>query len=366
MAKDTINWFDVCKELVAKYDVLAALLITMALVIVSTWLGIHNNMVVPFFANPHFRYLSPNPLRFLSNWDGPDYIAIAKHGYRTLLHASFFPLYPLLIRGVYYLVRSYLMSALLISWGSLVGAIYFYIKIVKRLGIGGKESSRLLAVAPFILFPTGVFFIATYTESLFSLLALASLYMSLQKRYVWAGVLLFFVNLTHIPGIFVIIMDALVLWEERLPLRKITITVGMGTSGIAAYMVFLFARYHDALAFLKSQTQIHGWLGNDYYYLIRSTSFFNVLFSVLLIASAAYYWRTRKSFAVYSLLFLAIPIVGAQWGGFNRYVLVAFPVPLMLYEVFKERPRVYTFVIVASTVLWTYTLLQYAAGYVGS
>jgi Gpi18-like mannosyltransferase len=366
MTKDILAWTKQCKKLILRHDILLAFVIAVGVIIVGVWLGWKNDKTIPFYPSPHYRYLSPDPLRYLANWDGPDYIQIAKHGYKTLLSAGFYPLYPLLIRGFYYIFRSYLVSALFVSWSSLVGAIYFYIKIIRKLQLVDDQSSRWMPVLLFVLFPTGVFLIAAYTESLYAMLALGSIYFTLKKRHVSAGVLLLLANITHITGIFLIVLDGLLLFEEKVRLRKIAVTVLMGAFGSVAFMVFLTLRYHDAFAYFQSQTMVHGWLAPGYHHLITSASFFNLLFTVLLICAAKYYWRTRKSFSVYALLFLLIPIMGKQWGGFDRYVLMAFPVQWMLYEKFKDKQQTFVIVIALTAILWTYTLLLYAAGYIGS
>jgi hypothetical protein len=365
---DTVatRWVREGKRLVVRHDMLLALLLAASVIGAGTWLGWYNNKIIPAYANAHFHYLSSNPLSFLSNWDGPDYIAIAQHGYTALMSTSLFPLYPLLVRALYYVVRSYLISALLISWVSFTGAIYFYAKILKQLGLVKAGSSSISALAPFVLFPTAIFFIATYTESLFAFFALASIYYALNRHYVLAGILLLLATMTHVTGLFLVVLDAMILWEEKVPIKRIAITILTGMVGLAIFMTYLYIRYHDALAFVKAQKQGHGWLGADYLRLITSTDVFNILFCILLIAAGVYYWNKRRSLAVYALLFLLIPILGAQWGGFNRYVLMAFPIPLMLYEALKDKRQLYTFILIVSSILWTYTLLQYAAGYIGS
>lgn len=354
-------------DVVKRNDFFIALFLGATVIIIGTWLGWYNNKIIPLYPNAHFHYLSSNPLKFLSNWDGPDYINIAKHGYQNILNASFFPFYPLLIRGFYYVVRSYLMSALLISWMSLVGAIYFFIKLVKKLGLVSSQSAGATAVLFWLLFPTGVFLIATYTTSLYALLALSSIYFALNKRYYWlSGVLLFFATLTHVTGVFVVVLDLLILFEQKLPLRKIVVTAITGLAGIGAFAIYSWLHFHNIFAFVKSQHQVHGWLRFDYMRLFTTTDYLNALFVLLLIASAVYFWSRRKSFSVYSLLFLLIPLIGGIWGGFNRYVLTAFPIPLMIYGLFKEKRFLMTLILVLSVMLYTYTLLQYAGGYIGS
>src|SRR5437868_351500 len=50
-----------------------------------------------------------------SHWDTERYIAVATQGYNTLPKAGFFPLYPLLIKGVTFLIPDPLLAGLIIS-----------------------------------------------------------------------------------------------------------------------------------------------------------------------------------------------------------------------------------------------------------
>ena len=99
--------------------------------------------------------------------------------------------------------------------------------------------------------------------------------------------------------------------------------------------------------------------------LFHSNLLNNILFLVLILVSGIYWWSRNKSFAIYSLLFLLIPILGKQFGGFSRYVLMDFPIQLMLYGYFRKRKFGYSVCICLTTVLWAYFLFQFAGGYTG-
>lgn len=142
----------------------------------------------------------------------------------------------------------------------------------------------------------------------------------------------------------------------------------VGSLGLIAYMAYLFNKFNHPLAFITAQ-ESHGWvqIHQGYIHNLESTfSILNIFFVALLVLSVIYWWSRRKSFAIYSLAFLLIPIAGGQFGGFNRYTLMAFPIQFMLYEKLRNKPLAYALVLSVFSVLWTYTLLQYAGGYTGS
>jgi hypothetical protein len=98
---------------------------------------------------------------------------------------------------------------------------------------------------------------------------------------------------------------------------------------------------------------------------LQTVDFFNVVFICLLIIAIVYWWHRRRSFAVYSFLFLLIPIIGNQFGGFNRYMLVAFPVQFMAYDYLKKKNLTYSLTLAFMGIIWAYFALQYAGGYIG-
>jgi Gpi18-like mannosyltransferase len=356
------------KKQVVKRDLLLAIVIGLSIIIVGVFFGWYNNKVIPINPATSARYtMEPsNPLEFMSNWDGPNYLTIARHSYQTVNNTNFFPLYPVFIRLVADVIGSYLDSALLIAWLSLIGAIYFYLKILKRVYKIDDNLEAVRGLLFFILFPTAVFFLATYTESLFAFLALGAVYYAFQKKLLAVALFTLLCTATHITGIFVLVLIILLLREEKVKLKNIAATAIVGSLGLLSYMYYLNQTFRRPLAFISSQKQ-HGWLSvsSKYSSLIGSIDFFNGLFIILLILTVIYWWNKRKSFSIYSFLFLLVPIVGKQFGGFNRYVLMAFPAQLMLYSYLRNRRLAYSVILVVFAISWAYFLLQYAAGYVG-
>jgi hypothetical protein len=300
----------------------------------------------------------------MSDWDGPDYITVATSGYSDPSETNFFPLYPLLIRLVNEIVSSPLISALVVSWSCLVGAIYFGMKVLKKLFRLTDNREALRGILFFILFPSAVFLIATYSESLLAFLSLAALYFALQKKYLLAGLATMFVTATHITGIFIVVAVAIMLWEEKVRLRNIVIASVIGCLGLASYMVYLQAKFQSPIEFITAQ-QAHGWLEHTAHNPNLGLGWLNVILIILILTSIFYWWKRRRSLSVYSFLFLLIPIVGGQFGGFNRYVLIAFPVQFMLYGRFRSSKFAYPVCLALSAMLWSFFLFQYAGGYVG-
>ena len=330
-------------------------------------MGISNNQRVPTYSNIHYHYiLEPkNKLSLLSNWDGPDYLGIVKSGYHSLFQANFFPGYPIVIWLVNRIMPSLLDSALIVAWLSLVVAIYYYIQIVNYL-FKTDFINKIRAVLFFLLFPAGIFLVATYSESLYAALALAGIYYTFKKQYLKVAILMAFCTATHITGVFVLALILLMMKEQKEAITKILGVSLIGALGIIGYMIYCQIKFRDALAFIKSQTDIHGWIQHSWLHLITTVNLLNVILIVLLIFTAIYWWQKRRSFSLYSLMFLLIPAVGHQYGGFNRYVLMAFPLQLMAFEVLRKKTDLLYLTLIVMSSVWAYLVVQYVGGYIGS
>jgi len=352
---------------ISESEYLLALLVTLVLICVGLGLGYENNKIVP--VNPassaHYNSEPNNRLSLLSNWDGPIYLSIAQHGYTSKIQANFFPLYPLLTRIVHTVIPSVLISGLLVSWAALSGAIYFFIKILKKLYKLEDNLEALRGTLFFVLFPTGVFLLATYTESLFAFLSLGAIYFALNNRYLASALFAAFLTATHVNGLFVVAFIALILLGQKLNLVKVITTAVIGCGGFIAYLIYQEYKFHSPFAFLHAQ-KLHNWVNPTVSHLISEVLTLNGFFLLLVLISAIYWWKRRISFSIYSIFYLLIVFIGGKdFGGFGRYALMAFPLEIMLYEYFRKKKLGYSLVLAFSSILWAFILLRYMGGYTG-
>ena len=353
-------------KILEKNTFLFSISITVLIVLFSIGLSMEFNKLVPLNPDPLAHYLlePQNPLKFLANWDGPLYLKIAKTGYGDISLTKFLPLYPILIHYLNLIIPSALISALLISWVCLVFSIYFYLKIIDILFSSKGNFNKLNYLIFYIFFPSAIFFIATYSESLFAFLALGATYFALNKRYLLAGLFSSLFLVTNTYGFLTVFFIFLILVEQRQKLAKIASFLVLSSLGIVSYSIYLWNKFNSPLAFILSQKN-NGWLNGNYHELINSFNIFSLVFIFLLILGAFYWFRKRKSFALYLLSFLLIPIIGNQFGGFNRYVLMAFPLQFMAYDYLKDKPILKKGCLIILIVTWTYFTLQYGGGYIG-
>ncbi|MBA2312522.1 MAG: glycosyltransferase family 39 protein [Actinobacteria bacterium] len=137
-------------------------------------------------------------------WDALWYLRIASDGYESQDgSAAFFPLYPLVVRALSVaLGDSPLGAALIVSHGAFFVAMVLLYLLVK--GEADEEIARR-AVLYMSLFPSAFFFLAPYSESLFTMLVIACLWSARRSRWLPAGIAGGLAAATRSPGALLVV-----------------------------------------------------------------------------------------------------------------------------------------------------------------
>jgi Mannosyltransferase (PIG-V) len=122
-----------------------------------------------------------------ARWDSVWYLTIAKGGYdHDPARAAFFPLYPLILHGVGFVVGSDLIAGVLISLAA------FGVALLLLYRLAALELDRELARLTVMLVafcPMAYFFSAVYSESLFLALSVGCVWQARSGRWAAAGIL---------------------------------------------------------------------------------------------------------------------------------------------------------------------------------
>ncbi|HRQ40973.1 MAG TPA: mannosyltransferase family protein [Chloroflexota bacterium] len=207
----------------------------------------------------HLRGLDNRLLDVLgSRWDTGFYVSIAEEGYFyegvPLPSVAFFPLYPLLMRAVTAAVGDALVAGILISNAALLLASILFYRLVSE---SWDEAVADRAIWYWLIFPAAFFGTAVYSESLFLLCAIGSLYFA-RRGYWEVGALLGIgAALTRLVGIIVAPVLLLEWWRQwRMGTEGgrpspfallVPLVVPLGT---LAYVVYLWRAFGDPLAFV--------------------------------------------------------------------------------------------------------------------
>jgi Mannosyltransferase (PIG-V) len=316
-----------------------------------------------------------------SHWDGEHYVALAADGYLqppSNASPAFFPLYPLLIRGFAGLFGGPLSQPALSVWAPLVSllalpfALYFVYRIAED---GWGEHAARVAVLTLALFPTSFFFNAAYTESLFLALSAGSLWaLRVRKDLLLACLLAGLATATRNVGVFLLVPLAYEYLKNAGEYRWRGAYLALAPSGLALYAAYLWWRFGDPLLFYTQQSRwgreatgpldtligaltrggegIAGlfsarlWanpsLGRIADALMAANNAYNLIFLGLALALLVAGLKVLPpDLSAYSLLLILPPtLFGTPQGplmGLPRYVLVAFPLFIVLGALLRDR-----------------------------
>jgi hypothetical protein len=329
-----------------------------------------------------------------SHWDGEHYVALAAGGYLQppeFVSPAFFPLYPLLMRSFAELFGGPVTWGALSVWGPLISlaalpfAFFFVYRIAEEHWDAGVARGAVLALA---FFPTTFFLNAAYTESLFLALSAGSLWAARVRRdLLLACVLAGLATATRNVGVFLLVPLAYEWFKNREAYRWRGLYLALAPSGLVLYAAYLWARFGDPLLFYTDQqkwgrepagplaTVAKAWstaaegagrlldpglwsdpsLAGLADHLAGAANLYNLLFFIFAVVVLLAGLRDLPpDLALYAfLLVLPAALFGTPQQplmGAPRYVLVAFPLFLVLGLLHKNRPVFATYLVLGGLV----------------
>ncbi len=282
-----------------------------------------------------------------ARWDTAHYVTIALYGYGgagNLSHdggLGFFPLFPLLMRGVASLSGravtegSLAVSAIMIATGSFLAAIPLFAALVRRrFGPDvARTATLLLCVSPF-----SYFFTAGYSESLFLLLVVLAFTCADRRWWMLAAVCAALATSSRLVGLALPPALLLLAWKRDVPLRTLIGIAIVSPLGTLAYGLFSWWRFDDPLAYFTAQQHWGGWDEHVWFYvdlflvhpkdaLLGDPRHLVIVLNVALLAlwlvSLPWVWRLLDpGIALFTTLIVLIH--GAMtWVSLGRYLLLA-------------------------------------------
>jgi len=305
-------------------------------------------------------------LSLWNRWDAPHYVDIAKYGYSAVGEQRFFivfpPLFPLFIKLFALAIPSYELAALLVSNLAAVLASVYLFKLA-RLDL--SESAALRSVFYFCIFPTAYFLIAGYSESLFLLLAIFSIYYARTRKWTLAGIAGMLATATRLTGL--ALLPALICeflqqkqcdansdakTEEGKEKWMAVIAILMTPLGFLAYLMLNFAVFGDAFAFVSIEREhwfkqfappwvgllvaIHGIFWREPAEVVL-VCFAEIFFALFAAACTAYALKFRISYCTYMLFSLIAFTSTAFWLSIPRYTLSLFPIFIILASLSERK-----------------------------
>lgn len=186
-----------------------------------------------------------------AGWDGQWYRQVALNGYEFAADGkqhsvAFFPLFPLIIRGVMTVGLPFEVAGTLVSNLAFLGALMLLSVWVEECH--GRKAARwsvaALAWCPFSLYGTVI-----YTEGLFMLLSAAALRAFEKRQYAWVGLWGMLASATRLPGVMLAPALVLVSWRERRGTSAYVASVAT-TLGLLLFIGYCGLRFGHPLAFI--------------------------------------------------------------------------------------------------------------------
>lgn len=304
--------------------------------------------------NITYPYLDKISATFLPQWiyawagfDGVHYVGIAMQGYHEFDQA-FFPIYPHLVRSLHYFLGDYVMSGLLISHIAFIAGVVLFYEYAKDVW-GTQKASWMLA--GLLAYPTAFFFTAVYTESLFLLFTIGSLYAVRKSKYLLAGMLAVLASLTRLQGVFLMIPLFFLFWNfNKTSFSKSQVALMLSPLlGLGGYMAYLYHSTGDALYFLTSQASFGAQRSSElillpqvyyrylkifstadlsYHYGVAVMEFICISGALFIACYIGYYAYLKRNalelgIAFYSLAHLILPTLTGTFSSIPRYSLFA-------------------------------------------
>jgi mannosyltransferase PIG-V len=200
-------------------------------------------------ADPVGTYREPSGLlSYWANWDGAWFAHIAQHGYDTASATAFFPLYPILVRGVMLAGPGPALAGVVVSTVAALAALYFVHELARRWRGARVARTATLALA---FFPTGFYLNAVYSESLFLALSAGSLWaLYVRRDLLVAGMLGYLAAATRNVGVVLVVPLALEWLRHRRGLGTLSLVGVAGPPlGLGAYAFYLWKGTSKPLLF---------------------------------------------------------------------------------------------------------------------
>lgn len=342
-----------------------------------------------------------------ARWDSVWYLTIAERGYGTEqehAQAAFYPLYPLLMRVLGWVVGSPLVAGILISLACFLVALALLHQLAAQ-ELGARDARGTVLLVAF--FPTAFFFSAVYSESLFLLVSVGAFLAARNGRWAWAGALGGLAALTRNSGVLLLVPLALLFlygpradraalaavrgparWRPRHPLTPQVLWLALVPLGLGLYLGWCavalgdpFAPYHAQALWLRHfeplgaltggvraavlglRQLVHGSPTPRYFdenlgdpFLVAGDSLMLVGFlAFALVACVGALRRLPIAYGAYAAVALAMtlsyPLDAQPLMSLPRYIVVLFPLHMWLARWAGQRGGVERAVAVSAVLL---------------
>jgi Gpi18-like mannosyltransferase len=275
-----------------------------------------------------------------AQWDSFWVLDIVQNGYYLrgegeISNVVFFPLYPIVVKALSFIINDNILSGWLISVFSLLLAMIFLVKLVKEFY---KDINSIEVLFFLLLFPTAYFFNTFYTESLFLFLSIATIYYAKKQNIKLVIIFGFLAALTRITGILLVIPIIWYLFEQnKFNFEKIftfkSLYILAIPFGTFLFFLFHYMYFDDFLLFFKSESL---WgrafeINKEHFLVSNVVATTNLLLDCIFVIFSFiitfFIWKKiDKGMAMYVLATILVALSTGTLMSIGRYTLVLFPI----------------------------------------
>jgi hypothetical protein len=320
-------------------------------------------------------------------WDSGFYLNIATEGYAFpkdhFANIAFLPVYPLLVYGAQLLVGNVVLGAVLVSNLALWLALIVLYRLA-ALDFGEEVAAR--AIFYVAIFPTALYFSAAYTESVFLLAAVTSLYAARRGSWGLAALAGLLACATRLVGI-VLVPVLFVEWAHQRWWGAGARAVGalaplFVPAGLISYLLFLGRAFGDPTAYMQA---LSAWEREPQPFAVAAGSVIRAIGSrspddilagnlplpsmldlgfivVFLVLGLAMLRNFRPSYGLFVFFGAAVPAMSGILISMPRYVAILFPAFIAL-AVWGRREWLDRLIVVVSLLLLALFTIMFATWY---
>lgn len=314
---------------------------------------------------------------FLMRFDAWYYHDIARTLYADKADKfAFFPLYPLLSKGLSLLTGwPVYVSGIVIANSAVMAALLFLYKTYRQ-DLGRQPLT--VAVILLAVWPSSIFFSSFYTESLYLLLAVVSFYFFRRGSLAasgFSGALLSATRPTGLALLPAFALDAM-LGRRRFSWRLLWLLVM--PAGVGGYSLYCYLHTGDPLFFSAIQKNWgrsftppwsvfldhfssmvnHNLLANE----VDFAFMLDMLFAILALALVPLVWRRLGAAeALFVLGTLVLTFASGSTRSLTRFTLTLFPLFLVLGQMLAHRWRAMLLIVMLLMTVSVFTSVEFAA-----
>jgi hypothetical protein len=297
-----------------------------------------------------------------ARWDSAFYFEIASAGYSytsgQMSSVAFYPVYPLLLRGLTLGATDW-QALTVVGWlVSNVATLLAWLLLYRLVRLDWPEPIARRTIWCLACFPTSFFLSVVYTEGLFLFLTVAAFYAARRGWWLAAGLLGAVSAATRSIGVF-LLFPLLMEWIQTKPRHLANaVPLLLVPLGLGAFMFYLQRTFGDPLLFTKAVAvwgRVSSLEGLDARIRdVRAAPDVMARLAPVLVELGfaglgiilffGLLRRQRPSYQLYSLYALGMPLLTLQPSSIPRYMVVIFPLFIVLAQ-WLRRPWVMVLVL---------------------